>query len=549
MPSDGDYRDFPLVGAARLGDLQALQHFAEHYDYDPVGNFASLVHRAEHGSWTRHYAYHEPSLLEPEQHSNRLSQTHLRGDEDRGPERYLYDANGNMVQMPHLPGMQWDFTDRLAASARQVVNGGEPETTFYQYDAAGERVRKVTERRDGTRRNERLYIGGYEVFREYDGHGDAVALERETLHVMDDKERIALVETLTRDHGHSLHAAEPVKRYQLANHLGSATLELDEASRLISYEEYAPYGETVYQAGRHAAEVRRKRYRHTGKERDDETGLGYHGARYYAPWLGRWTSTDPMGIAKSPDLYLYARCRPTRLVDPSGRTPKDPEIAAGEAKLHQNEKELVRLRGQQANLVKGEESAIERLADAKFFLEDMVEKNIGGIRGQRRHVAQLTDELGNIVKELSDVNEQVYQLEKQIEDQRIHITALTEVEAIVDPEAPLQRRFEKLERGAPENSGGSSGGEGGTGGAEGGGTGEVPPGLGGGGGAGGGRGGAKAGPSQRWQGKTPPVGETAASLVSILFGALQVRNGRNRVRAPLPRWGRLPADCFRSRAV
>jgi uncharacterized protein RhaS with RHS repeats len=25
--------------------------------------------------------------------------------------------------------------------------------------------------------------------------------------------------------------------------------------------------------------------------------LYYHGARYYAAWLGRWTSADPMGLA------------------------------------------------------------------------------------------------------------------------------------------------------------------------------------------------------------------------------------------------------------
>ncbi|WP_407655320.1 RHS repeat-associated core domain-containing protein [Aureispira anguillae] len=36
-----------------------------------------------------------------------------------------------------------------------------------------------------------------------------------------------------------------------------------------------------------------KRYRFTNKERDDETGLYYFGVRYYAAWLGRWTSSDP----------------------------------------------------------------------------------------------------------------------------------------------------------------------------------------------------------------------------------------------------------------
>ena len=42
--------------------------------------------------------------------------------------------------------MQWDFKDQLQATARQVVNDGTPETTYYVYDAAGQRVRKVTER-------------------------------------------------------------------------------------------------------------------------------------------------------------------------------------------------------------------------------------------------------------------------------------------------------------------------------------------------------------------------------------------------------------------
>jgi RHS repeat-associated protein len=315
---DGNYRDYPFVGAAQLDDLQALRQFSEEYDYDSVGNFQSLIHRAGHDSWTRHYAYFEDSLLELNTKSNRLSRTHLHGDERRGPERYLYDANGNIVQMPHLPVMRWDFMDRLAASARQVVNGGAPETTFYVYDAAGQRVRKVTERRSGMRKDERLYVGGFEVFREYDRDGNRIELERETLHVMDDKQRIALVETLTRDRPNSLHTPDPVQRYLLANNLGSATLEVDEAARLISYEEYAPYGETVYQAGHHAAEVRRKRYRYTGKERDEENGFTYHGARYYAPWLARWTAADPAGFVDGTNLYNYARDNPITGVDRNG---------------------------------------------------------------------------------------------------------------------------------------------------------------------------------------------------------------------------------------
>jgi RHS repeat-associated protein len=48
-----------------------------------------------------------------------------------------------------------------------------------------------------------------------------------------------------------------------------------------------------------------KRYRYTGKERDEESGFYYHGARYYAAWLGRWTSADPSGIENSIGTYEY----------------------------------------------------------------------------------------------------------------------------------------------------------------------------------------------------------------------------------------------------
>jgi hypothetical protein len=38
-------------------------------------------------------------------------------------------------------------------------------------------------------------------------------------------------------------------------------------------------------AGKDKTQVQQKRYRYTGKERDDSSGLSYYGARYLAPWL------------------------------------------------------------------------------------------------------------------------------------------------------------------------------------------------------------------------------------------------------------------------
>ena len=336
-PPGGNDRDYPFAGASTLNpaqpnDLQQLRNYTEHYDYDAVGNFLTMAHAAGNGAgnWTRTYAYNEPSLLEPPKESNRLSQTALQTGANPPVEPYSYDAHGNIVQMPHLPLMQWNFKDELSASSRQVVNNGTTGTTYYVYDASGQRARKTTEDKNGNKNNERFYLGGFEVYREY-GSGSSVTLERQTLHVMDDKQRIALIETQTVASGAAVSSPAPAQRYQFANHLGSACLELDQSGGFIFYEEYSPYGSTTFQAGS-AAEVSLKRYRYTGMERDEENGFTYHGARYYVPWLGRWTSCDPSGIRDGLDIYRFCRGNPILLFDPTGRDSSAPPGARPDAR-------------------------------------------------------------------------------------------------------------------------------------------------------------------------------------------------------------------------
>ena len=302
-------------------DGGAMRNYTEQYHYDEVGNFKHFIHHFATGGWTRDYAFNEASLIEPANSSNRLSSTKVGQRTDH----YSYDAHGNMTAMPHLTMMQWDHRDQLQATSRQVVTNGTPETTYYIYDAAGERVRKVTERENGTRKKERVYLGGFEVYREYNGNGTSVTLERETLHVMDDKQRIALVERKTLEVSSPLTPHASLIRYQLVNHLGSTSLELDDAGQIISYEEYFPYGSTSYQAGT-AAEVSLKQYRYTGMERDEESGLNYHGARYLSVLLGRWLACDPITASPSRSSYEYSSSCPIRRVDPTGNDDKAPEI-------------------------------------------------------------------------------------------------------------------------------------------------------------------------------------------------------------------------------
>jgi RHS repeat-associated protein len=204
--------------------------------------------------------------------------------------------------------MQWDFAEKLSH-----ITQGTTEA-YYNYDGSGQRVRKVVEKNNVI--EERLYLGGFEIFRKrVNGNLDT---ERETLHIMDDVKRIAIVETKTVDNGTIINNPTPIQRYQLSNNIESATLELDDAANIISYEEYYPYGETSYRAGRNIAEVGLKRYRYTGKEKDEESGLYYYGARYYICWLGRWTATDPAGLVDGLNLYMYCRGSPVGLVDRDG---------------------------------------------------------------------------------------------------------------------------------------------------------------------------------------------------------------------------------------
>ena len=95
--------------------------------------------------------------------------------------------------------MTWNRLDML----RSATNG--TFSSYYSYNAAGDRVRKVV------------------------------------------------------DNGITLSTATNSIRYQYDNHLGSASLELDQTAAIISYEEYHPFGTTSYRSGRTETEVSQKR--------------------------------------------------------------------------------------------------------------------------------------------------------------------------------------------------------------------------------------------------------------------------------------------------
>jgi RHS repeat-associated protein len=277
-------------------------------------------------AWERRYLYANMPESGAAVRSNRLLATSNPGDvEGVYSARYGYadgtDASdptnnaglhGSMTAMPHLPSIHWDYADRMQSCTKTV--GPNPDRVYFTYDASGQRVRKVYEH--SSTREERIYLGGYEVYRSWStGANASLDVHRTTLHVMDDQRRVAMVENTLAD---PEVATGRRWRFQLDNHLGTATLELDHEGNVISYEEYHPYGTSAVKVQRSGTGFSQKRYRYTGKERDEETGLYYHEARYYAPWLGRWTAADPLGVADGVNVLAYAHGDPMRASDPSG---------------------------------------------------------------------------------------------------------------------------------------------------------------------------------------------------------------------------------------
>ncbi|MCF8449456.1 MAG: FG-GAP-like repeat-containing protein [Taibaiella sp.] len=301
------YNDSTRIGKNPLPtDASAMRRYAQYYKYDSVGNMLQMKHTTTGGTgnWTRNFDVATTS--------NKLLQSSI-GSNGTGTESYTYDARGNMMDgMNHLLSMEYNHLNRL-----EKVELTATTTAYYQYDSNGQRVRKVLQNTTASQNHIRKYIGGWEVYQKIDASTNTVIWERETLHIYDQDKRIALIDTPTFD---TLSTGEvQLLRYQYSNNISTASLELDDNAAVITYEEYYPYGNTSYQGGRNAAECSLKRYRYTGKERDEETGLNYHGARYYALWLARWISNDPMESKFAPQPpNTYCRNNPIVRHDPNG---------------------------------------------------------------------------------------------------------------------------------------------------------------------------------------------------------------------------------------
>jgi len=109
--------------------------------------------------------------------------------------------------------------------------------------------------------------------------------------------------------------------YYTQDQIGSTRVVTDDAGAVVYAAAHDPYGE-IQQTWANAFDPKRK---FSDKERDEETGLDYFGARYYANASYRWISVDPVLTERALNdpqewnLYSYCKNNPLAFRDPDGK--------------------------------------------------------------------------------------------------------------------------------------------------------------------------------------------------------------------------------------
>jgi RHS repeat-associated protein len=101
------------------------------------------------------------------------------------------------------------------------------------------------------------------------------------------------------------------------DYLGNVDLVTERDGKTYEFFTYNPWGEEMRQYNANTFSFSSP-YRFNSKEKDQETGLHYYGARYYQSKLSMWLSVDPLAH-ETYEPYIYTGNNPINAVDPDGR--------------------------------------------------------------------------------------------------------------------------------------------------------------------------------------------------------------------------------------
>lgn len=196
--------------------------------------------------------------------------------------RIGYDANGNRTTgSGHT--LTWNYDNQIATTFN-ANNIGET----MGYDAQGERVSRAVSGGVTT-----FFLGGGLWEEDTDGTTRTIYQFNGQVLAQRTDRAGALVNLL----------------YLYNDHLGSASLAIDQNGNVVSQQQFDPWGNLRSGSGT----ISQTDVNYTGQVKDG-SGLLYYHARYYDTFLGRFTSPDTVvekrGDPQSRNRYSYVRNNP-----------------------------------------------------------------------------------------------------------------------------------------------------------------------------------------------------------------------------------------------
>jgi RHS repeat-associated protein len=272
-PSRADTAGYDALNRQTLD--QAGDGLLREFRYDPNGNRT----RYQVETFTETLAY-APN-------TNQLVQ--------RGPQSITRDSAGNITN-----DGQFTYVYNSAGRLAQVLRDATVIAT-YTYNAQGQRTRKVTAQ--GTT----LY--------QYDLSGQLIAETTATGqaqrdYVWAESKPIAQIDVTSE--------GDKVT-YLHTDHLNTPRVATDATGTVVWMWNGDAFGSLLpYQDADGNGQIVMVNLRMPGQYFDPESGLHYNWNRYYDPKLGRYITSDPIGLQGGLNTYAYALNNPLFWIDPNG---------------------------------------------------------------------------------------------------------------------------------------------------------------------------------------------------------------------------------------
>lgn len=230
----------------------------------------------------------------------------------KGADRYFYDNNGNQIKTV-IAGVTRHYIYNIKDRLIRIEDVNNSVIASYVYDPMGRRLSKTV-----SGKTTYYLYNAQGLIAEYDAAGQEL-----------------------NSYGYrpnNIWGTDPVflktgeqaakKYYYYHNdHLGTPYLLTDNTGFVVWSAKSDSFGNTRLTLTNKIT----NNLRFPGQYYDAESGLHYNGHRYYDPNIGRYITSDPIGLAGGINTYAYAAGNPVGLMDPYGLLFSPNSMSYGEA--------------------------------------------------------------------------------------------------------------------------------------------------------------------------------------------------------------------------